>query len=366
MFTTLQKLHTASTGGYTYPGFEVARLGTRENVKRFTEFFQNSHFAVTSNHLLVKLIESVPIEHGNDVRKYFDSVTDVAYEIASAVGVCSPAYRGGVTNKPWLYGTGNTEIPVAINDYNKEELEFTAENQYGITEFPPLRLLTHPITSVGLDIPDGRTPATEKGLVVYLIDIPLLCTQYRAFRLKQLETQPDAPEGPTHFVNRFVLPSLMADHLNIAFFNRLNALLQQRPVSDVVRRLPIGLPNYNEKLRQLCEEVLERFVGYKSNFGGYLANIPLALNNERLLDLVRLPNLFVTKQVSWALFIAQLPYVDFLFTLDDTSDGGGNGTYRNLLIRELKIALRDGVFKQRLPKTLVDELETTMQILAAQ
>ena len=164
MFTTLQKLHTASTGGYTYPGFEVARLGTRENVKRFTEFFQNSHFAVASNHLLVKLIESVPIEHGNDVRKYFDSVTDVAYEIASAVGVCSPAYRGGVTNKPWLYGTGNTEIPVAINDYNKEELEFTAENQYGITEFPPLRLLTHPITSVGLDIPDGRTPATEKGL----------------------------------------------------------------------------------------------------------------------------------------------------------------------------------------------------------
>ena len=108
MFTTLQKLHTASTGGYTYPGFEVARLGTRENVRRFTEFFQNSHFAVTSNHLLVKLIESVPIEHGNDVRKYFDSVTDVAYEIASAVGVCSPAFRGGVTYKPWLYGTGNT------------------------------------------------------------------------------------------------------------------------------------------------------------------------------------------------------------------------------------------------------------------
>jgi len=366
MFTTLQKLSTATRGGYSYPGFEVARSGTRSNIERYRDFFRDSHFAVRSEHLLVKLIESTPIEHGNDVRKYFDNVTDVSYEIASALKISSPSYRGTVSEVPWLYGKGNTEIPVAINNYNDENLNFGPDNNFGLDISNPVRLLTHPVTSVGLTVPDGRSLGAETGLVVYSIDIPLLCTQYRAFRLHQLEINSDAPEGITHFVHRFVLSALIEDHLNIALFNRLNASLQQRPVSDLVRRLPIGLPNYNAKLRELVNVVLDRIVGYKASFGEILHTVPLAENNVDLIDLVRLPNVLVTKQISWALFIAQLNYVDFLFTLDETNEGGGNQTYKAQLKRELSIALRDGTFKQRLPFGLVEEIETTMKILLSQ
>lgn len=363
MFSVFTELSRAVRGVQAFPEANAYREGCERNVLTMQKYFRQNTFTVLNNHLLVRLLGSLSIPFGGDVRKYYDQVYDFAYDLAAAMNITSPNRTGQQSEEPYLYGTGCTEFPVALHERRWDLPEMTEANGYGVYECPPLRILRHPRSDWSFDPPDGKAAGTETGIVVWTIDIPLLACQWRAFRLDQYAQPSGDQMGEQHFIMKYVLPSLIPDHLNIATANALMKTYRNQPLGENKRRVIVGLPNFDLRLDRLMRMVADWIPTRKLSYSEMTASFPLALPKENWRSLFLMPNTLYTRQINWVLFLARLPYVAFLMEVDRKSGAEINGTVNNLALRELRFARNDSVFRQHLLGSAYNEMSSQISAL---
>src|SRR5574343_307845 len=114
MFNVLEDLVKQPGGRRDYLGSDVYRAGFCANIEKVKNFYRSTNSAVDSAHLLVRLLQNIPINYESSVKAYYDEISDIAYDIAGSMFITSP-FHVGRSSKPWLLGDGYDELPIAVH-----------------------------------------------------------------------------------------------------------------------------------------------------------------------------------------------------------------------------------------------------------
>lgn len=304
-------------GSLRFPDYDYVYRGLRRNLDTVIKYQRRNPTTVPSDHFLVKLIESISVSSHLPVGIYRDRVEDQAEDLSMSLGLTSPLNLGHIFSPGIFYGVGSDEILIShAQPYSDSYLEGDWEN------FQPIRFLMHPKSDLGLDIPLGEQNSLEMGYSVIAIDIPLLMCQYRMWRQRERRINPDNQKSVMHFVAMYALPNMMESQLHLALFNRLKRITEGLPGSRSTLSKPYYLNDLDERLDRNLQSMSAAYKGYRYDYDQTLEAIALG-EDLSLRDIIRLPNIAPTRQVTWALMLARLPVLEFL-SLIRNHDGSNN------------------------------------------
>jgi len=341
---------TKAYGSYIVPaGFNNVEARTVEDVTRVIDYYRDGAFSVKNDHLLVRLINTVSVPLGYPLEQYYDVASLRALQVATLFELTSSVSRG-----KWFDGVfyhGSKEIIFGITD-DSDPREIVKDWR----NVEAVRVLDHPVSNMKYMLPSGHPHNTEHGYAFIEIDIPKLMVQYRAFYFDQKNRALLNPSHPIasvgQFVARYVIPNMLKSQTDIVLVNRLMNLYYGAPMGDSVKRHPFQVSDYTLNLDKVLTEVLKRISNAQTEYGVILNQIPRIFSDKPF----RMPDIAETVQVWWALYIARIKTMMFLWDV-----AGERGRHFNqAAIGQLKIELKrfrsDNVFKQRLPIELFDEV----------
>jgi hypothetical protein len=298
----------AQTGVQIPALWPYVKQGLRANVAQIISYYRSNPQAVKSDHLLVKIIQSMDMPLSLNYDRYFSLVDASALDLSMVLKLTSSLYKGQVWDGVF-YGPGSREILVAYTgefDYNKVQKEWQ--------NVAAVRVLRHAKSDLYMNLPDGNRNTTESGLCVIGINIALLMCQYYWFRKSYWIEDHDLDTRTTMmFIHMYVLPNMLFSHLDQALFNRIQKLSKHETLGQSIKRHPFAQVSYEHKVDQCYVAVLENLKRQEKNFAGILQNVPAAIRSD-MNQVMRVPDMAPTRQVVWALAISRLEALDFVLS----------------------------------------------------
>lgn len=311
------------------PAWELIKRTYIKEVNNITDYFRNRVYAVKSNHLLCRLINtgSIPLDY--DLFRYMEIANTRAPYLAKYFNFTSSINYGKVHNNIF-YGEDIKEIIILNDEYF---------NPYAVKKdwknIQAIKVIDHPISDLGLILPNGHKNSTDKGIAIFEINIALLLIQYRCFAEEQYNRNIDSRLGIQHFVNMYVLPNILYSHIELVILNRLINLYNVAPMGEALKKYPFNVINYSNKIDDVLEIVLNHIKDRRLLYVSSMKNIP-AIFNDNIFDFLTMPDIAKTRQVWWALMLSKFKIITFLIDV-----GGPEGKKNNMsYINKLKIDLK--------------------------
>lgn len=339
------------------PEWAYIRDGLKRNLGTVISYYRNNPKAVRSDHFLVRILQSIAVPQSQNLERYYDNVDGLALNMSMALKMTSSIYQGSIF-KGVFYGPGNDEILIANNDdFNPLEAHRNWQN------LVPVKVLRHPRSDLGLNLPDGHDTGSETGLVVVSINIPMLAVQYRAFRFNEImlkEGTQETQKSAMQFIHMYVLPNMLYSHLDYALFNRIDNWRKGAPIGESEHPHPFFLPDYSDKVNQVQLELLHKLQLVGKDFTGILRTIPAVTAND-MEEAMLLPQAAPTRQILWALAISRLPMLTFLFKVLEAGPGMRNQSEVNRVLRSVVSYKSNNLMRSLLPIDIYFEVEDEIE-----
>lgn len=301
------------------------------NIEAVITYYRKSPFAVKSQHLLVRLLHTITTPKSQELLRYYDNVEASALNIAQTLGFTSAISKGKIWNGIF-YGPGNPEVLIAdTTPFNPIEADLNWEN------LEPIQVLRHSRSDLNMNIPNGIKSSDEVGLAIIVINIPLLAIQYRAFRReenRQAFLTNSNERSIMQFLHMYPLTNMVRSHMDYVMFNRINNLAHGYPIGEASIKHPFFLIDYSQELNQFHEHTLQTLNDTAKGFYDTLRSVP-TVSEENLAYVMKLPDIAGTRQVIWALILARLPALNFLFWSAKTGPNTKNAMEVNSIKRRL-------------------------------
>ncbi len=342
-----------SRGEQTLPEFRRIQDGLQANLRRVLDYFRDNPRAVANGHPLVKLLMSLNVSLGLPVEMYVDRVRDVALYTAKALGFTTALQEGRVLKPSVFYGANVTEVVWAhIDDF---DLPYGTRNWRELT---PVRVLYHPKTDLGFQVPNGRYPETEDGIAVIAVNVPMLALQYRQWRLERSTVLTvDTERSVMQFLMELPLPGMLRSHVDLAMFNRLMALFFEVPIPNTSPRHPYYLTDWSSEVDKVLVKTLQFWQGRAMTFDHMLQGFPAAFAND-FREVLALPDLAFVRPVQWAVILARVVPLTFLVQFSVGTRNHSNEMYMNYLRRYLAAMDAGGYLQTALPKQHYQEVRS--------
>lgn len=361
MYSLFEKRMTASPAVMVAANWTNVRAGLQANLGKVVQFYRNAPMAVRADHFIVRLLQSITVSKLMPLERFYSNVDGLySLNLGMALKMTSEISRGHVFDGDF-YGPDSTEVLIA---HTTEFDPFQADRYW--QNLRPIRVLRHPRSDLGLNLPDGEKSGSEYGIAVLAINVPMLAVQWRAFWTReQFEAQlkGTSPRGVTHFVHQYVLPNMLYSHLDYVLFNRIDNLLQGRPMGEATEKHSFALPHWERQLNAVQTTMLDQLARNTKDFTTTLYNIP-ALSQANLLEVMKVPRLVPTRQVEWALSLSRLPALDFLTEISVEGGGFKNGQELNQLRQEMRAFKTGHVFQQMLPLDVYSDVKIELDRIA--
>lgn len=359
MHTLFNDPPVASRGALTFPHFNYVRKQIQTNLERVVNYYRVSPMYYHSDHILVKILQSLNVNIHQDLVVYRDKVEDRTDAVARSLRLTTASQAGEVPEEGFFYGLGSDEVVVAIDaPFPLTKVRDDWEN------LQPIRWLRHPKTDMNLDIPMGRQTSEEEGLSVILINIPMLACQYRQWRLRELRDNPENPRSVTQFIGLYPIPNSLYSQIDVAFMNRFITTMQGEAIPEVRDNHPFYLNNYERHLDGEIDKMLTVINRKSLKFENLLESLlPIHANSFR--EVIELPKIPPTRQVLWALTLARLPISIFLGHWHGMVGTRNNGQEINRMRRSLIELENDKALKQGLPREARSYVEGEVELLEA-
>ena len=330
MFSLFQNPGTPRQPRYEIPELNNGFLALKNNVQKLKHYCRTNHSKVQGSNVLIRLLHSLPIALYDDVQFYYDSIYDIRNDLASALRIANVANKGRAHRE--VLFANSLELPIALSDgrYQADYTKLVLER--GWCDLAPIRFIRHSCSDVRMERFNGVT--TQAGLSVYLVDIPLLALQYHCWSLEERQKPEGERYSLQHFLAMYPLPNAVESWVDIAWLNRCIAKAEYESYSEKppVSGLPIHFALNHRYMENGCDEI-----AYRMRMGGKsyadllrLCRVPFAGTTEELL---RLPDVYLTEQIRWALGAGQIGWVWWL----RRNDNGNNGVQNNRLVREIRM-----------------------------
>ena len=296
-----------------------------EQVARYREYRYVTPGYIPSDHLLLRILNSLNVEFDGDLMGYQVKVAAQCSRLAGTMGLTSGAHHGRL-HKGHFYSKDISELYVVTTDVVAPRDLWTRWERLSA-----VRVLSHPIRDVTVLELDGTintSPLSAGGMNVAVMElnIPLLACQYQLWKLGERSRRMRAEAVPdSYFISQLVVPNLLDSHLNVAVLNSLCQKVGMEDTATVVSNLPYYLSDVSTRYNRGLDEVLKRFTVQTTTFNDMLMNIPTP--GGRLMDAVRMPEVSFTNQVLWALVMARLRLIAFLLRINVVNGNAKNDAY---------------------------------------
>lgn len=330
------------------PQWNFIRANLIRNVQTVQGYYSTRPFAVRSQHFLVRLLNTIGVSYKLPIDRFYDLVDTKALAHSMVMKMTSSVYKGAI-HPGVFYGEGNSEILVAVTDpVNPME---TYKNWRTVSAVNPI---SHEISDTSLMLPNGRSSSVDKGICVIGINIAQLAVQYRGFldyMQKEYLDQGLSPLTTMQFIHMFVLPNMMAGHLDLVLFNRAYNLLMGAPMGSATKKHPFYLTDYSKLIDQTYTEAIKYFKGQSKEFKAILSTFPAAFSDS-FEEALRIPDEAPTRQIVFSEVIARLKVIDFLTSFTPDAGTTRSRSEINDVMRTLKYYDRDRSILSLLPGEL--------------
>lgn len=349
-----------SYGLLRYTQWDYVRQGLLRNLLTVQSFYYSRIYSVKSNHFLARLTNTLNISFLHSIERYYAIADAKAANIAAAMKMTSSMQRGALFNGVF-YGPGCTEVIMMDNSsFDPFEVYKNWKTAQSV------KVVIHPRSDLSLMLPNGKNTGLEKGLAVISINIPMLAIQYRAFAEEQLKISDEQNIGTQsvpHFVHRYLLPNMMASHLDIAIFNRIQNLLNGKPLAEVTRAHSFALVDYSSQATKVHTEILEDLRSKSMEYKAILSSIP-AISKDSLLEVMVLPESAPTRQIFWAEVLSRIDVLRFTINVGGDRSIERNQTYLNTFARDFRLYQGDRAVAVSMPRDLYLNTFSKMQQIA--
>lgn len=348
MYSLFNFIPSHSNGLAVDPLWMYLKPNLQRNVDTVVDYYRRSPFAVKSQHFLVRLLHAITVPKSQEITRYYDNVQGCALGVAQTLGMTSAISKGHLFDGVF-YGTGNKEILIATDiEFDPVEADENWKN------LAPIRVLRHPRSDLNFNIPNGINSGIEDGIVVVSINIPLLAIQYRGFRLEEYKKSlsgENSQKSMIQFLHMYPLTNMVPSHADYCLFNRVVKLYENRPLGCSKVKHPFYLIDYHKELNKFQRMTLENLLKSSKGFYDTLRSIP-AISETNMVDVLKLPAIAKTRQVTWALTISRLPALDFLFSMAKVTGTAKNKTEINAVLRRLKEQRSDNLMRSMLSEDI--------------
>lgn len=360
MYTLFDKPKTASQPTLGAANWGYVRDGLQRNLRKVLMFYRRAPMAVKSDHFLIRLLQSVGVSFNLPTERFYANLNGLdALNLSMALRMTSEVFRGSAF-RGVFYGPDSREILIA---HTADFDPFEADEHW--EDLEPIRVLRHPHSDLGLWLPDGKAAGSEYGLAVIAINLPMLAMQYRAWRRREnyvAEQTGDSPLGISHFVHMYALPNMLYSHLDYVLFNRAQNTISGKPMGVANRRHSFAMLDLTDKLNKVQTTQLQQLKNVTRDWAGILHNLP-AVTLPTQAEVMQVPSLAPTQQVSWALALARLPAVDFLTRFTE-NQGEKNGQELNRVRQAIRAYRGNAIFRRMLPEDLAMDTEWELDQIA--
>lgn len=351
MHLLLQESPSFQSGGFVIPDFNRVRAGLQFSLRKVIDYRAANPISLNGSHFLVKVLQSLNVSLLQDRVVYDDKVRDRALDLAMSLKMTSGFYKGALFNPGVFYGKNVAEILIAnIDPYDRELLVDRWR------ELRPIRVLYHPQSDLSLHVPDGRFESEEPGVAVISINIPMLASQYRKWRMWRNEVSDDSPRTVMQFLQEVPIPNMLYSHLDIAILNRGIAQFFGFGMPEIRSRHPFHMTDWSDNVDQALSRYLEMADDRQLSFDQLVDYFP-SVGSPTLRDTIALPDLAFTFQMQWAVLIARLPLVFFLVRFSAQFNNQRNRGYYNYLRRYFRMMESGRFIGSALPAALQDEID---------
>lgn len=312
------------------PRFEKEKSYLNDNLERVVSHYRRQEYAVRSDHLLVQLLQSLPIRGDQSIYELHREVEDKAPELARAFRLFSSATVGEVSYPGVFLGLDGYEL-IIFEDTYVDVIE--AEKHW--QELEPVTFLTHAKWDLNMEVPDGSISGMGSGIAVIHIHPVKLAIQYKKWREREHYLNKDFQRNMMQFVYAYPLSNAIRSSANVSLYNLLRRRFYDvdSPQVDNEHKFFINV-RYSQ-----IEKTLDRFLldamRQRINFEEFINSTTL-LQQKTIQNVVGLPSFLKTQQVTWALVAARLPTIEFMLEWNRISNATENRQINNEVRRELK------------------------------
>lgn len=343
MFRLFKQLTTVDNGQLLVSELKYVQNGVLIELNKILKYYKTQVTSVNSDHILVRLIQSLPLQLSYPYQRYVDVAREASYGVSMSLQFTSPLSVGLYRQTSYFYGNNNHEIIIVNND--EFELDEAIANWKDLS---PVRVLSHPFTDLNYQLANGRKSSEEKGLVCMTINIPMLMLQYRRWVESEKFAFGDAGRTLMQFVSMYVIPNILKSHIDHCYFNRLSAQLKQLPVLPFNNSHPFALVDYSSRIDRILPILNARLSTNIYDFADIVRMLPV-LFNDNLWSIIKLPDGVINRQVEWAYCLSRLNLISYLLYLNRSSDSFKNREYMNQIKFDITRLRNDKGLLQRLP-----------------
>lgn len=278
----------------------------RKNLYKTIRHYRTNDYAVKSNHLLVRIIQTLPTMRHLNLRDYKDAISDYTPRVSQALRLTNPV------------GLGATFFPGVFLGVDSEEVIITTTEEFDINwlmdnwEYAsPIRFIRHPKSDLNLNMPLGRSTSDENGPSVILINIPLLACQYRLWREREESREKNEQRTTMQYVISYPLANSLSSFQDIALLNRLIKLFNNEEVSDDSPKHPFALLNYHSETDGCLKIIINKILLKRRLSFTEIISIIKLVNKESIREAISIPDMPFTRQVMWGLIVARVPIITF-------------------------------------------------------
>lgn len=306
MFTLFNQPYPLNTRIRFHPTFDRVKDHVSANLRKVIDHHRRHVYTVPSDHLLVQLLQTLPIETDTDLNVLRSRVEDYTAELSRVFDLPSVYHTGKVLEPgPFLGETGGELVILSEESFPIADIRGQWE------ELSPVRFLSHPHADFNMPVPRGEKQGNGTGYSVIIVNLPMLALQYQMWRKRELRINPDFPRTTMHFIAQYVLPNALTSYVDVAWFNVVKAVFEKRPVPDSVDPHPFYFNSRHEETVEGIRANVNATLDQKVSFAEALELlVPLSANS--LQEVIAIPAFPKTRQITPALVVARLPVVSLL------------------------------------------------------
>ena len=339
------------------PQWPYIKSGLARNLLKIMNYYKSARIGVRGGHPLLRYLIGLAVPKALPLDRYYSNVDSICMEFSISHGFTSSLSAGRI-HQGNFYGPNIPEIILATNE--SFDPEYVTQNWEDVTS---VKVLLHPKTDLNIQYLVGKDYSDEYGLCVIHVNVAMLAVQYRAFVYAQArKTDPVTRESINRFLGGYVIPNMMPSHLDWAIFNRLIHQHYDQPFGHPRIQHAVALADYARHVDDVNAKTLKNMRQTPARFDNLLNAVPL-VTNDHLSNLLLMPDVMPTRQVSWALIATRLRALGFLIDIAGSHVASLNRPALNQCMRALEMYDSATLISEKLPVSLAFEAEKNIRTL---
>ncbi len=326
MFELFMERMKSNQGEIIAPSLPSIKQEFKKSINRVMNYFRDGDFFVNNDHLLVRLLKTLPEPMGDDVRAWYYQAQDLSESLAGIFDITNlQNSRAKVHTNLFLGGVGEILVeisrPITMNLRVEDWLDTDA-----------VTVLYHPYTDMRVRPLDGKEfQRTIMGdYAVIGIDVALLYVQYHLWKRKRAPELYKAGKEPSihKWVYQYPLVNALRSYLDMSMLNRFMCFYKGIEPTKVTERakIPTSFVDYTEKVDECLKIQIGLLKAKKLTYPQILSNIPLLIKDNAF-AFSRLDSAYVTRQVRWCYLAARLDLIKFLYEATEMKIDGSDRYY---------------------------------------